>query len=298
MRANPRSRLAALLGEQAHVDGMTRCARGVSLYRRSQPGGRVPVCYEPSVIIVAQGRKRGFLGEAVYSYDPENFLVLGVPLPIESEVVDASEDEPLLSLKVPVDTALVRELLLALGEHGPGPGPEGSMHTGRVDDALRESAIRLLEALRDPLDREVLLPLCVREILYRVLRSERGHLLRDLVAQGSHFRRIARVLRHLHAESPEPLDVPAMAKLARLGTSTFHEAFKAATALTPIQYLKRVRLHRARAHLLEGDLTVSEVAYRVGYNSPSQFSREFKRMFGRPPAAEAERLRAAGEVLS
>ncbi len=264
---------------------------GVVIYRADEPSERRACLYDPCLMIAAQGRKTGYVRGQAFSYDPEQLLVLSVPLPLDCVIERASPEEPYLAVKVSLEPRVVREVVLAAGQQAPEE-MQAAIRTSPLTDALRASTIRLLRALADERDARVLGPLCVRELYYRVSCGPQGGFLRALALGHSHSRAIARVLRRIHARFDEPFEVAAAAREAHMAVSTFHHAFKAATAMSPLSYVKSIRLHQARSLMLDDGLTAAEASYRVGYNSPSQFSREFKRLFGLPPGAELERLRA------
>lgn len=257
--------------------------------------------YQPCVCVVAQGRKRAFLGRETYAYDALNYLVLSVPLPVEGEILEASPEKPFLALRLALDAADLSELLLELGEHGAGASRGRAcrgIFVSKLGDDLLAAVVRLLGALEDPGDRRVLAPLARREILYRLLVGEQGHLLRSFALGESRSHRVARVVRYLQENYDRTLDIATMADVAHMSTSTLHHTFKEVTSVSPLQYLKRIRLHKARLLMVHDGVGAGEAAHRVGYGSPSQFSREFKRLFGAPPAREVERLRASGLVPS
>ncbi len=265
---------------------------GVQFLRSSRPVPRGPVVYEPGIVIIGQGRKRGYLGGQVYTYDAYNYLVLSVPLPFECETVEAGPEKPLLGLVVKVSPTSIGELLVEMDDHGSAEDqvPQGIYSTPLTDD-LSSAAIRLLECLRSPLDSRILGPQIVREITYRVLCGEQGGALRAVANRQSHFSQIARVLRRIHLEYSSSIDVESLAGEAHMSVSTFHHNFKAVTSTSPIQYVKSIRLHRARALMTQEGLSAGTAASQVGYESASQFSREFKRFFGNSPADEAARMR-------
>jgi AraC-like DNA-binding protein len=288
-----RRRLATLLSEVAADEGIHQTlVDGVLVVRRSEPRPRTPVVYEPMIVVVAQGRKRGYLGDEVYVYDPLNYLVLSVPLPVECEW-EASAEEPLLVVAIRVEPTMVGEIVLEMDEPLPpvGPIPRG-ISTTPMSDELSGAVIRLLECLKCPLDSRMLGRQMVREIVYRVLRGEQGGSLLSLASRDEHFTRIARVLKHIHTEYAKPFTVESMAKRAGMSVAALHHNFKLVTASPPLQYLKRIRLDRARRLMALDGYNSSTAARAVGYESPSQFSREFKRLFGVTPVEEAERTRA------
>ncbi len=288
-----RKRLASLLDDVAVHEGTHRTlVEGVHVTRRSQSSPRTPVVYEPNIVVVGQGRKRGYLGDKVYQYDPFNYLVLSVPLPAECEW-EASPAEPLLLVAINVDPTMLGEMLLEMDEPLPpvGPTPRG-ISTSPMSEELGGTVIRLLECLRSPLDSRMLGRQTVREIVYRVLRGELGGALRALASRDDHFTRIARVLKHVHAEYARPQSAEEMARRAGMSVSAFHHSFKLVTASSPLQYLKRIRLDQARRLMAHDGYNASTAARAVGYESASQFSREFKRLFGVTPVEEAEHTRA------
>jgi AraC-like DNA-binding protein len=288
-----RTRLASLLSEVAVHEGIQRTlVEGVEVVRISQPVPRAPVVYRPKILIVGQGRKRAFLGGEVYRYDAYNYLVLSVPLPAECET-EASPEEPLLLLSIGVEPTMLGEMLLEMDELLPpvGPTPRGISSTP-MSAELGGAVIRLLECLKSPLDSRMLGRQAVREIVYRVLLGEQGGALRALASRDDHFARIARVLRHVHADYASPLSVEEMARKAGMSVAAFHHYFKLVTASSPLQYLKRIRLDQARMLMAHDGYNAGTAARAVGYESASQFSREFKRLFGATPLEGAEQTRA------
>ncbi|SRR5579883_519376 len=292
-QSNNRQRLASLLNEVAVHEGTHRTpVDGVEVARVSRPVPRAPVVYQPKILIVGQGRKRAYLGGEVYRYDAYNYLVLSVPLPAECET-EASPEEPLLLLAITVEPSMLGEMMLEMDEPLPpvGPTPRGISSTP-MSEELGGAVIRLLECLRSPLDSRMLGRQTVREIVYRVFQGEQGGALRALASRDEHFSRIARVLRYVHAEYARPLSVEEMARKAAMSVAAFHYYFKLVTASSPLQYLKRIRLDQARRLMAHDGYNASTAARAVGYESASQFSREFKRLFGVTPVEEAEQTRA------
>ena len=285
--AVPDPSLADLLRVLAPRPGITASlVPEVQLIRADHPVPRAPIVYEPSIIIVAQGRKRVFLGELCYTYDPSNYLVLSVPLPLECET-EASPANPLLAVAIRVDPTALGELLLAMDDGHPVPDLMAGVHATPLTEDIACATVRLLECLQSPMDSRLLGSSIVREITYRVLCGEQGGGLRAAAARHGRFSQIARVLRRVHQEYPQELDVETLAREANMSVSNFHHNFKAVTATSPLQYLKRIRLHQARLLILQGEHNVSTAASQVGYSSLSQFSREFKRCFGTSPTHDA-----------
>lgn len=290
-------RMVALLGTLAPAEGSTHaCLDGVRFMRANRPILRTPVMYEPCIVIVCQGRKRGYLGDDVFVYDAQQFLVLSVPLPFESET-DASEEEPLLAISIRVDLTTVAELLMALNDtRGTTRIEPKGIYSTALDQPLSDAVLRLLEALVSPLDARILGPSIVREIFYRVLNSEQGDALRAALTHQHHFGRIAKALRLIHADYRGDLDVDMLAREAGMSLAVFHAQFKQVTSTSPMQYVKATRLHHARLMMVQDGLNAGAAAARVGYESASQFSREFKRMFGCSPVEEVRRVRTTFDV--
>jgi AraC-like DNA-binding protein len=299
-----RQRLATLLAAQATRDGFSDSALpGVRYARALRHYPLAPTLYEPSVVILATGNKRAVVGETVHALDPGHYWVVSVPLAFSCETF-AAPDTPLYGLSVRVDPAVLGELLLEMDD-----APEATPHVASaasrnqtstigmravpMTEALADAAARLTACLGEPGEARILGPGIVREILYRVLLGPQGTTLRALAAQNGRLRAVSRALKRIHADFKEELDVEMLAREAHMGLSTFHHAFRAVTATTPLQYVKAVRLHKARTFLAEPDATAADAGRRAGYVSASQFSREFKRLFGATPSEELARLRGA-----
>jgi AraC-like DNA-binding protein len=248
--------------------------------------------YDPGIIIIGQGRKRGYLGDQVYTYDAHNYLVLSVPLPLECET-EASPEEPLLGMIVLVTPAMLGELLVEMdGQVTVSREIPRGISAMPLTDDLTDAVVRLLECMKSPADSRILGNQNVREIVYRVLLGEQGGALQALATQYSHFSLIAGSLARIHADYADPLDLKAMAREAGMSVSTFYHRFRAVTSTSPLQYLKSIRLHKARTLMVQEGVNASTAAEQVGYESPSQFSREFKRLFGKSPIDEAAAMRA------
>ena len=289
-----RARLAKLLNEVAVHEGIHPThVEGVGVARHSSSLPRTSVVYEPVIVFVGQGRKRSYLGDQVYEYDPATYFVLSVPLPAECEW-DASPQEPVLVLGIKIDPTTLGELLLAMDEPlSPLREMPRVVTTHSLGDQLSSAVIRLLECLKCPLDSRMLGPQIVREIIYRVLREEKDGALRALANRNGNFMRIATVLKEVHANSAKPFTVESMSKRAGMSIPAFHNNFKLVTGSSPLQYLKRIRLDRAKRLMIHDGYNASTAAKAVGYESASQFSREFKRQFGVTPMEDVKRLRQA-----
>ncbi|HEY4641266.1 MAG TPA: AraC family transcriptional regulator [Thermoanaerobaculia bacterium] len=286
------TRLAELLSPLATGEGMSNSILDAVRFMRSTKRiPRRPILYEPGIFIIAQGRKRGFLGGRVYTYDAKNYLVLSVPLPFECET-EGTPQKPLLGLSVSVNPATVAELLMEMDDAPRVPiAAPRAIYATPLNEGLCDAATRLLECLSSPTDARILGPQIVREITYRVLRGEQGGALRALAARHTHFGQISKALRRMHTEYSNAVDIESLARESGMSVSAFHHNFKTMTSSSPLQYLKTIRLHKARMLMVSEGLGAGSAAGRVGYESPSQFSREFKRLFGATPAEEAARLR-------
>ena len=291
--ASPLARLTTRLREQAHLCGFSPSPLpGVQYLLAKRPYPRAPVIYEPSIVILATGRKRAYLGETVHSLDPGCYWVVSVPLPFACET-EASPEEPLYGLSVRVDAGMLGELFLEMDDDREEEALPAGLSASPMTWEIADAAARLAEALGSDTDARILGPGIVREIVYRALGGRQGAALRGLVVQNGHLRPIAKALRRIHTAYQSDLDVEALAREAHMGVSTFHHAFRSVTATSPLRYLKTVRLHKARMLLAEAGISAGDAAAKVGYVSPSQFSREFKRLFGTSPSEEAARLKGA-----
>ncbi|MCU1736499.1 MULTISPECIES: AraC family transcriptional regulator [Pseudomonas] len=282
--------LVALIEPLATRDGFVpTLLPGVQVLRVGCDVARGPQIYEPSLMIIVQGSKLAYLGVRTLEYGAGHYLIQALSVPFECETFAGSDGAPLLGISVAIDRAMLGELVLAMGLTHDSPAaaqtPE-SMASVVLDDSMRGCVERLLRCLRDPLECRVMGEARVRELLFAALRGPQSEVLRALVEQQGHFSRIAASLGLLHAHYTEPLNVETLASCANMSLSTFHEHFKRVTLLSPVQYLKRLRLLKAQQLLLADGLGVAQVAHRVGYQSSSQFSREYKRYFERSPGDE------------
>ena len=286
-------RIIELMGKLAPTEGHTLCALdGVKFMRSNKSMPRTQAFYEPSIVIVCQGRKRIFLGGQSFVYDPQQFLVLSVPLPFESETI-ASPEHPLLAVSIRINLAVAAELALSLDEsqHHVATAPVGICSTP-LDDKLSDAVLRLLDALTSATDTFILGPAIMREIYFRVLTGVQGPAIRAALTHHSHFGKISKALRRIHADYAGGLDVDTLATEAGMSVAAFHANFKDVTTTSPMQYLKTTRLHKARLLMIQDGLSAATAAGRVGYESTSQFSREFKRFFGRTPVEEATQMKS------
>ena len=286
--------LTTLIERQTGRDGVHPTALGpLVLNRGSAPSEPVAIVCEPALCLIAQGRKRILLGDEVYLYDSANFLLVSVGLPVVGQVTQASPSEPYLSLRLDLDMGQVGESCVAADRAEPAATPPGrGLGVSPTDAPLLDAVTRLVALLEAPADIPVMAPLILREVTYRLLRGEQGGRLRQIAAAGGQSRRIALAIDWLRRRFDQPIRVDEMARAAHMSPSALHHHFKLVTALSPLQYQKRLRLQEARCLMLGAGLDAAAAGYRVGYESPSQFSREYRRLFGRPPRLDLEWLRA------
>ncbi|SDV48910.1 AraC family transcriptional regulator [Chitinasiproducens palmae] len=292
-RSREQRRSIALLRTLAPVEGYNLTPLpDVRILRSDRALARTPVLYDPGIVIVCQGRKRGYFGGQVYLYDEQQYLAVAVPVPFTMET-DATPERPLLALYMHLDFQLAAELMVQIDQHqssAPQDAPL-SMMSSPMDAAMRSVVLRLLEAISRPLDAALLGPALVREVYFRVLTGAQGNAMRAALTMQGQFGKIGKALRCIHARYAQPIDLPQLAREAGMSVATFHSHFKAITRTSPMQYLKSTRLHQARLLMVRQGMTAETACHAVGYASPSQFSREFKRLFGLTPAAEARRMR-------
>lgn len=288
---HPVSEIAERLRSFAPAEGPNPSpVEGLCVYRADRVTRREPVIYEPCLIIVVQGSKRGYLDNHSFDYNPSSYLACSVPVPIEAEILEASPERPFLALGIPIVAAQIGALQMEIDEseppdnHAPNRAFPRPVNASPLHGDMLDAVVRLVRTFDDATNARVLGPLILREILYRVLISEQGGAMRAVVERQSHFRRIGEVMRAINENCARPVTTTDMMEMAGMSKTTLHESFKAVTAMTPLQFVKSIRLHRARALMLNEGLPASTAAYQVGYASPSQFSREFKRLFGLPPS--------------
>jgi len=249
--------------------------------------------YKPSICVVAQGAKTALLADEIYRYDASSYLVTSVELPIVGRIVEASPETPYLSLKLSFDVDVILDIVKNMNHPVSIPAASRGITVNQTSPGLLEALVRLLQLLDTPQDIPVLAPLITREILYRVLQSEQGALIQQFAVIGSHAYHIAQAIQVINREFNRPLMIEQLAKSVNMSPSAFHKHFKRVTAMSPLQYQKTVRLQEARRLMLTENVQSSDAAFRVGYESPSQFSREYARMYGRPPMLDVQELRGS-----
>jgi len=265
----------------------------LTLHRRTAPTAACPITYEPSVIVVPQGRKQVQIGSEALTYDSSRYLLTSVDLPTVARVIEASADVPCLAVTLKLDIAIVREFLSREEFHTLDASPESpAMSTGPITAEFLSAWCRLLDLLSNPEDIPFLSGLVEREIVYRILRGPEGARLRAIATLGDQSHRTAKAIAWIKANYARPLRVEELARVAGMAVSTLHHHFRALTAMSPLQYQKQIRLQAARARMLADDVDAATVAFEVGYESASQFNREYSRLFGQPPVRDIRTLRS------
>lgn len=267
---------------------------GLSLFRSDQPTEPATGMYEPSICLIAQGAKRVILGDDEYIYDARHYLITSVHLPTIVQIITASKAKPYLGLRLMLEPREIAQMMLDSSLPPPRAQQLGrGMATGEVTPPLLNAFQRLVDLLDNPEDIPILAPAIQREIIYRLLVGDQGMRLRQIATAGSQSQQIARAIDWLKGNFKRPLRVEDLAEQARMSTSTFHHHFRSMTALSPLQFQKNLRLQEARRLMLMEHLDAATAAYQVGYESPSQFSREYSRLFGQPPLRDITNLREA-----
>ncbi len=293
-----RKELARKIAAHAPKPGAQATAiPGLTLFRRTEPSPCYPATYEPSLNVFVQGRKRVTLGGTTYLCDESSFLLSSLDLPVVSQIVAASEEVPLLALLLKLDMAVVREIMSREEFQPREDSPQGrAIAVGTTTVDLLKPCSRLLDLLGCPEDIPFLSDLIQREIVFRLLRGPVGGRLCGIATLGDQSQRTAKAIAWLKANYTKPLRLEELAAVARMGMSTLHHHFRALTAMSPVQYQKQLRLQTARERMLIEGLDAASAAFEVGYESASQFNREYKRFFGQPPMQDIKARRLAGSA--
>lgn len=286
--------LTDILSRHAPGDGTFETPLpGVKLIRSATPTVPMPVIYEPTLCIIAQGRKRAMLGQTAYVYDPASYLLASVDLPVMGAVIEATDEYPYLCLQLDLDMAILGELSLRYPESGNGAGeraaPGLALH--EMTPELLDGAVRLARLLDAPADIEALAPLTVHEILYRLLMGPSGPALRQMAQADSRLSQISRAILWIRTNFRDACPIGAAAEIAGMSRSSFHAHFKDVTSMSPLEFRSRLRLQEAQRLMVGEGLDAASAGFQVGYSSPSQFSRDYVRIFGLPPARHAGSLR-------
>ena len=283
--------LAFLIAHYANQEGIA-ATRGPRLFtaRLSAPSEPTHGVQSASICWIAQGRKQVAMGDQLFTYGAGQHLVVSMDLPVMGQVIEASADKPYLCLKLDLDMELCAEMLL---KYPGGPKNDAKLGAalGETPEPLMDAAIRLLKLNETPDDIAELAPLIEREIVYRLLQGPQGCCIRRALTPENHHRHIGRAINWIKEHYDRPIRIEDVASVSGMSPSSLHQHFREATTLSPLQYQKRLRLQEARRLILTQSLDAASAGHTVGYDSPSQFSREYKRLFGAPPARDIDRLR-------
>ena len=291
-----REELTEQISRIVPTDGSSEVLPGFFLARSSKPSESLNTVYAPAFCFIAQGRKRALLGEEVFRYDPGHYLLFTVDLPLIFQIEEATADEPYLGLRLDLDPSLVASVLMESGiKFKKGDASAKAMDVHSIDPNLLDAVVRLVRLAQEPEIRNVLAPLIVKEIIYRLLAGGQGARLGHLLASGD-TQRISRAIGHLREHFDEPLKIDDIARQFGMSVSGFHHHFKSVTAMSPLQFQKQIRLQEARRLMLGDDLDAASAAFRVGYEDPSYFSRDYKKLFGSPPQRDIISLRSRLEA--
>jgi AraC-like DNA-binding protein len=286
-------RIAAVVREEGFVEPVD----GLRLNRSSQPTDRVHGVSRPSLCVIAQGAKEVYLGDGRYLYDSGRYLLATVELPVTGRVVEATPELPYLSLRLDLDPAMVGSVMVEAGIAVPrGPGDARAIVVSALDADLLDATLRLVRLVDAPDASPVLMPLVKREIVFRLLMGEQGARLRHLPILGGNSHVIARAVERLRNDFDQPLRIDAIARDLGMSSSGFHHHFKAITDMSPLQYQKQLRLQEARRLMFGENLDAAGAGFRVGYEDPSHFSRDYKRQFGQSPIKDVAQLRQSATV--
>ena len=294
LRAELARKIASFMGSE---ENRATDIPGLSLHRRVAPTVPCSMTYQPALTVMAQGRKRVDLGRTTFIYGESRYLLTSVDLPIVSQIVEASVEAPCLAMSLKLEMPVIRELLHREEIHvADAPSDNPAMATGQVTAELLSACCRLVDLLDTPQDIPFLSGLIQREIVYRVLQGAEGARLRAIATSGDQSHRTAKAITWIRANYAKPLRLEDLAQVAGMGMSTLHHHFRALTAMSPLQYQKQLRLQAARARMLVDGLDAASAAFEVGYESASQFNREYSRFFGQPPKRDIRTLRSPGAL--
>ena len=287
-----RDELVDLLARALREDGELEPLKGLYLNRASSPMEPLHSVYDPVFCVIAQGSKEVFLSNERYVYDPSHYLLVTAELPLVSHVLEASKKQPYLALRLELDPTLVGSVMVEASDIAPQNHADvKAINVSSVEAGLMDAVVRLVRLLEAPAEAPFLAPLITREIIYRLWMGAQGDRLRHIAALGGYTPHIAKAIERLHKDLDQPLRIDSIARELGMSVSGFHHHFKAVTAMSPLQFQKRLRLQEARRLMLGEGLDATSVAYRVGYHNDSHFSREYKSLFGLPPMRDMERLR-------
>ncbi len=294
----------------APQEGMSKTAFGpLQIYRANRTSEAIHGRYEPALCIIAQGCKRAMLGDEIYNYSPRHYLVAAVDLPVVGQVVEASEDKPYLCVRLELTPQKISDLLIETTPKNTSPQTshdklsravrsQRGLFVSQANGHLLDAVLRLLRLLDNPADLPILAPLFEREILYRLLQDDQADALHQIALADSHAQKIAAVIALLKRDFQKSWRIEELAQTACMSNSSLHTHFKNVTNMTPLQYQKSLRLQEARRLLFAENLDAATASHRVGYESPSQFNREYHRLFGLPPVRDLAQLRATKQLMA
>jgi len=289
-----RDELVERIARALREDGKVEPLKGLHLNRSSSPTESVHTLSDPAFCVIAQGSKEIFLGNERYLYDPSHYLLLTAELPLVGHVLDASKERPYLSLRLELDPTLVGSVMVEAGHPSlQNQADVRAINVCSLDAGLLDAVVRLVRLLDTPTEVPFLAPLITREIIYRLWMGEQRDRLRHIAALGGYTSHIAKAIERLHQDFDQPLRIDSIARELGMSISGFHHHFKSVTAMSPLQFQKRLRLQEARRLMLGEGLDAASAAYRVGYHDASYFNREYKSLFGLPPMRDMGRLREA-----
>lgn len=287
-----RDELVERITRAVPTDGVFELLKGL-FFNRSSVRTELHSVSTPCFCVIAQGSKEVFLGDERYQYDPAHYLLFTAELPVVSHIIEASKERPYLSVRLELDPTLVSSVMVEAGHLAPqSQAGVRAISVSSLDAGLLDAVVRLVRLVDSPAEARFLAPLITREIVYRLLKGEQSDRLRHIAVVGGSTHRIVRAIERLRKEFDQPLRIDDLARDLGMSVSSFHHHFKAVTAMSPLQFQKRLQLQTARRLMLGERLDAASAAYRVGYDDASHFSREYKRLFGLPPLRDVERLRA------
>lgn len=287
-----RNELIELIARAVRDDGKIEPLKGMILQRASSPGRPLNIVADPSFCVIAQGSKDVFLGEESYRYGSTQYLLITAQLPLSAQVCNASKERPYLSFRLILDAALVNSVMVEAGDTAPEDYADvRAITVSSLDAPLLDTVVRLVRLVDNPVEASFLAPLYTREIVYRLWMGNQRDRLRHIAANCGYTSPIAKAIERLRTKFDQPLRIEEIARESGMSVSAFHHHFRAVTAMSPLQFQKRLRLQEARRLMLDESLDAASAGFRVGYDDASHFSREYKRHFGLPPLRDVERLR-------
>ena len=288
-----RNELVDLLAGAIPQDGAIQPIKGLYLFRVSSTGEPIHSVYKPCLCVVAQGSKEFFLNDERYVYDPDNYLLVTAELPLVGQVLEASNEKPYLSLLLDLDPTLVGSVIAEIGDITvENDADVRAVNVSSLNADLLDAVLRLIRLVNTPLEAPFLAPMITKEIIYRLWTGDQRDRLLQIVNSDGNTPLIAKAIEKINEEFDHQLRVETIASDLGMSVSGFHHHFKAVTAMSPLQYQKRLRLQEARRLLLGGGLNITDAAFSVGYNDSAHFSRDYKGLFGLPPKRDIDRLRA------